>query len=213
MQPKLTGRYRKKMMKVDLHVHCKERSACARSSEEEQIVAAINSGLDAIVFTDHNRLVPEQHIQELNKKHTPFRVFGGIELGVESEDIIVLGIHDPSVEVQKWTYRELHGFVRERGGFIALVHPFRYHDTINVDLETFRPDAIEIMSSNTPKIARERIHEVSSRLEIPVLCNSDSHESSVIGRYYNIINHFPESEMGMIRLLRSGKFRCNVSYE
>jgi predicted metal-dependent phosphoesterase TrpH len=213
MESKLTKRYRKKMMKVDLHVHCKERSACGRSSEEEQIVAAIGSGLDAIVFTDHNRLVSEQHIQKLNKKHTPFRVFGGIEVSVESEDIIVLGIHDPSVEAQEWTYRELHGFVRERGGFMALAHPFRYHDTINVDLETFRPDAIEIMSNNTPRIARERIHAVSSRLGIPVVCNSDSHERSVIGRYYNIINHFPENEMGMIRLLRSGEFRCNVSYE
>jgi len=199
-------------MRIDLHVHCSERSACGRSTEEEQIIAAIESGLDAIAFTDHNRLVPERHIQELNEKYNPFRVFGGIEINVSEEDVIVLGIHDPSLEVRKWTYRKLYDFVRQNGGYMALAHPFRYHDTINIDLENLAPDAIEMMSNNTPGAAAERIYQIASRLRIPVLCNSDSHKSSNIGRYYNVINRFPEDEMELIHLLKSGEFRCSVSY-
>jgi len=45
-------------MKIDLHVHTTERSLCADSSEQEQILTAIERGLDAIVITDHGRLVP-----------------------------------------------------------------------------------------------------------------------------------------------------------
>lgn len=197
-------------MRIDLHVHCSERSACGRSTEEEQIIAAINSGLDAIVFTDHNRLVPERHIQELNEKYNPFRVFGGIEINVSEEDIIVLGVHDPSMEVRKWTYGKLYDSVRQNGGYMALAHPFRYHDTINIDLENLAPDAIEMMSNNTPGAAAERIYQIASSLSIPVLCNSDSHRSSNIGRYYNVINRFPEDEMELIHLLKSGEFRCSI---
>jgi histidinol phosphatase-like PHP family hydrolase len=210
MQLEYTERNMQDRMRIDLHVHCSERSACGRSTEEEQIMAAIDSGLDAIAFTDHNRLVPESHIQELNERYSPFRVFGGIEINVSEEDIIILGVHDPSMEVRKWTYRGLYDFVRQNGGYMALAHPFRYHDTINIDLENLAPDAIEMMSNNTPGAAAERIYQIASSLSIPVLCNSDSHRSSNIGRYYNVIDRFAEDEMELIHLLKSGEFRCSI---
>jgi len=213
MQLEYTERNMQDRMRIDLHVHCSERSACGRSTEEEQIIAAINSGLDAIAFTDHNRLVPERHIQELNEKYSPFQVFGGIEINVGGEDVIVLGIHDPSLEVRKWTYGKLYDFVRQNGGYMALAHPFRYHDTINIDLENLAPDAIEMMSNNTPAAAAEIIYQIASHLKIPVLCNSDSHNSSNMGRYYNVINRFPENEMELIHLLKLGEFRCNMEYK
>ena len=52
-------------MKIDFHVHSSERSACGGASEESQIQAAIVAGLDAIVFTDHQRLVSEYRLSFL----------------------------------------------------------------------------------------------------------------------------------------------------
>jgi len=45
-------------MEIDLHVHTVERSPCADALEDEQIVAAIDRGLDVLAFTNHECLVP-----------------------------------------------------------------------------------------------------------------------------------------------------------
>ena len=49
-------------MKIDLHVHSNERSMCSNANDDQIVRAAIEHGLDAIVFTDHNRLVPPARI-------------------------------------------------------------------------------------------------------------------------------------------------------
>jgi predicted metal-dependent phosphoesterase TrpH len=195
-------------MKIDLHVHSKERSACGRASEEQQVRAAIAAGLDAIVFTDHHCLMPLERLRELNSIHTPFRVFGGIEITTKGEDVLVLGIQDTELESSKWAYPDLHAFVRKHAGFIALAHPFRYHPQVEIEVEQFVPDAIEVRSPNIPLEAEERIRAIASRLGIPVLCNSDAHTTDMLGTHYNILQGSPSSEQELVTLLRSGRFTC-----
>ena len=197
-------------MKIDLHVHCKERSGCGKSSAEEQIIAAIESGLDAIVFTDHNLLMPEQDLRTFNAKYAPFRIFGGIEVTVADEHVIVLGVRERCIETRTWDYPQLHQFVRERGGFTALAHPFRYRDHIKMDLEAFPTDGIEVASNNTPDTEEGKIRRIAAKLKIPVLCNSDSHIRYTIGRHYNIVHRVPADEVELIHLLKAGRFQCNM---
>jgi predicted metal-dependent phosphoesterase TrpH len=196
-------------VKIDLHVHSKERSICGRASEEEQIRAAIDSGLDALVFTDHHRLISSERLQQLNEKYAPFRIFGGIEIAADGEDMLVLGVQDPALESRLWTYPALHAFVRARGGFIALAHPFRWHSTVTLDLERLAPDAIEVRSSNTPPDAEGRIRDIASRLGIPVLCNSDAHRTGQFGVHYNMLERPPADEQDLVAMLRSGQFTCS----
>jgi predicted metal-dependent phosphoesterase TrpH len=137
-------------MKIDLHVHCQERSSCGKATEEAQVQAAIAAGLDAIVFTDHHRLAPIERLEALNQQYAPFRIFGGIEITAQGEDFLVLGMRHPDLESPDWSYPALYQFVREHGGYIAMAHPFRYRKAIELDLEQFTPDAIEACSPNTP---------------------------------------------------------------
>ncbi|MGC9394990.1 MAG: PHP-associated domain-containing protein [Anaerolineae bacterium] len=196
-------------MKIDLHVHSSERSTCARSREKEQIQAAIACGLDAMVFTDHGRLVPQTHLDAQNRKYAPFRIFGGIEITVEErEDVLVLGVHDSALESRMWTYPELHTFLRRRGGWLAIAHPFRYRPTIDVDLERYPPDALEVCSMNVPRGERDRIREIAARLGIEVVCNSDAHVTESLGVAYNCLDEIPADEADLVRLLRSGAFTC-----
>jgi histidinol phosphatase-like PHP family hydrolase len=196
-------------VKIDLHVHSKERSTCGRASEEEQIRAAIDSGLDAIVFTDHHRLISSERLQQLNEKYAPFRIFGGVEIAADGEDVLVLGAQDPALESLLWSYPALHAFVRARGGFIALAHPFRWHSDLTLDLERFVPDAIEVGSLNTPRDAEGRIRDIAARLGIPVLCNSDAHNTGQLGMYFNALERAPADEQDLVALLRSGQFSCS----
>ena len=41
---------------------------CSTANDDQMVRAAIEHGLDAIVFTDHNRLVPPARIEELNRE-------------------------------------------------------------------------------------------------------------------------------------------------
>ena len=194
-------------MRIDLHVHTIERSSCAVSSEVEQILIAITRNLDAIAITDHARLVSPEHVEALNRQYAPFRIFGGIEITVrEKEDVLVLGVHDPVLESREWTYPELHTIVRDRGGWIAVAHPFRYRSTINLDLERYPPDALESCSTNIELLNQPRIREVAKQLGIPFVCNSDAHATRSLGVGYNLLKETPADEADLVRLLRTGAF-------
>lgn len=196
-------------MKIDLHVHARERSSCGRSGEEEMIQAAIAYGLDGLVFTDHQRLVPAERLIELNHKYAPFRVFGGIELSLtEGEDVLVLGVHDPALETQRWAYPALFRFVRERDGLIVLAHPFRFHEMIRIDIEQYPPDAIEIHSANIDNCNAPRIRAIAERLHLHLLCNSDAHDTQRVGIYYNELARVPRDERDLLAILKAGQYTC-----
>jgi hypothetical protein len=200
-------------MKIDLHVHTLERSSCSLASEDEQILTAIDRGLDGLAITDHDQLVPQAHIALLNRKYAPFHVFGGIEVSLqEGEHALVLGVHDPVLERAMWTYPDLHALVREQGGWLAIAHPFRFGPSINVDIERYPPDALEGCSINVPLTQASRIRELAAELGIQVICNSDAHRIRHIGAGYNLLKMndetLPLDERALIEHLKAGDFLC-----
>ncbi len=201
-------------MKIDLHVHASERSGCSSAGEEQLIRAAIAHGLDGLVFTDHHRLVDVEHLDELNNRHAPFRVFGGIEISlVEGEDVIVLGLHDPSLEERDWTYPEVWQFVRDHDGFLALVHPFRYSDHISIDIQTLPPDAIEAHSIHINRSQAQLIDRVREDLYLPGLCNSDAHRVEHVGIYCNEMEQSVETQNELLAELRAGAYSCWAAHD
>jgi predicted metal-dependent phosphoesterase TrpH len=196
-------------MKIDLHVHTREYSACGRSTAEEQIEAALAAGLDALVFADHDTLFPLARIHDFNQKYAPFRIFSGIEMSViGGEHLLVLGVHDEVLERRRWRYPELYAFIREQGGFIALNHPFRFNPEIEIEHEHFPPDAVEGFSNNITNTLQRRISHLAETLGVPILSNSDAHHKSGIGGYYNKLSRMPADEQDLIAILKAGDFRC-----
>jgi hypothetical protein len=158
------------------------------------------------VFTDHWTFVPEDHLMKLNRRYAPFRIFGGIEVSADGEDFIVIGVRDPRLGDRNLSYDELHSVVRLHNGFIALVHPFRFSSEITADIERLRPDGIEVRSTNTPVWAEQKIRNTAARLNLPLLCNSDAHHVTALGKHYNRLNRIPADESDLIVLLRTGQF-------
>jgi predicted metal-dependent phosphoesterase TrpH len=198
-------------LKIDLHVHSSERSECGTVGEEEQIRAAISSGLDGIAFSDHDRLMPLPRLKALNLKFAPFKIFCSIEVNIRfshgMEHILVVGIHDLVLESGDWSYPDLFRFVNSRQGFLALAHPFRFSSSIAVDIEHFPPDAIEVYSPNTPAWAEDRIRSTAARIGCYLLSNSDAHTTARIGKYYNDVEGSVSGESELIDLLKAGKFQ------
>lgn len=193
-------------MKIDLHVHTKERSFCGRSSEIEQIEAAIDAGLDAIAFTDHERLAPRKRLAQLNKIYAPFQIFNGIEVNVNDEHVLVFGIDDKQLERRDWRYPALHAFVKERRGLLIIAHPFRFHAALRLDVKHFPPDAIEAYSTSTPLREEKRILALADALNIATVSNSDSHAVSTLGRHYNVLDRTPTNLRDLLGLFRERHF-------
>lgn len=193
---------------IDLHVHAAERSYCSASSEGALIEAAIRAGLDAVAFTDHDRLIPEDHIAALNAKYEPFRIFRGVEMSLPGGHVLVFGVDDPALEQRSWDYPHLHALVRERGGYMALAHPYRFRRRLVIDIERYPPDALELHSHNTPASAEVRIRDLAERLDLDLLCNSDAHHVSDLGPYCNGLPAEPRDEAELVALLREGPVRC-----
>ena len=193
-------------MRIDLHVHSSERSNCGQVGEEKMIQSAVDANLNAIIFTDHERLVPKRRLNQLNKLYAPFRIFGGIEISIKKEHLLVLGIYDKKLETTEWTYPKLHAFCQKKGGFLALAHPFRFSNNIELDIKKYPLDAVELYSANTPQKAKEDIEKLAEEMHIPKLSNSDAHVSILIGKYYNILDRTPHDEEELIKILKKGEF-------
>ncbi len=190
-------------MKIDLHVHCRERSPCSVASEIDLIQRAIFAGLDAIVFTDHDRLVPVVHLAALNQRFSPFRIFGGIEITLSEEHILVFGIQDAALESRSWDYEALWRFVRQRNGFMVLAHPFRFQGYIAAPIDRFPPDAIEIHSLNTLPRNEDRIRSIAEELGLRLLSDSDAHAAASIGEYYNLVEAADDRDFQLVTALKN----------
>jgi len=199
-----TGRFA-----LDCHVHTSDASPCAIHSADMMIRRAIGCGLDGICITDHNRCLPQPRIDALNRAYAPFRVFGGIEIQIEGDHFLVLGVHDDLLEQKAWQYPELHSFVREKGGFLALAHPLRYWGGTNANLYTYRPDAIEFYSVNMKKYNRETKQELVRLANalggLKPLANSDAHSVKDYS-YCNILDSVPADESELIAMLKRGAY-------
>ncbi len=138
---------------VDCHVHTSDGSGCARDGRRQMVESAIGNGLNGIVITEHNKLTSQDIIDGLNTEYAPFRIFSGIEIRIQGDDFLVLGLHDDILERKEWEYIELYQYVRERGGYIALAHPMRYWNGVDANVYSFRPDALELYSTNIDNIS------------------------------------------------------------
>ncbi len=92
---------------------------------------------------------------------------------------------------------------------MILAHPFRWHPDLALEVERLVPDAVEVRSVNTPLGAEGRIRDIAARLGIPVLCNSDAHNTASLGMYFNALERLPADEQDLVALLRSGRFSCS----
>jgi len=202
-------------MRVDLHVHTSEYSACAISSEKEQIETAIARGLDGIALTEHGIQRKQADLDRLNRKYAPFKIFTGVEVNVVGsyEDILVIGVPDMTEynggrrEYKSiWEYQDLYKFVHERGGFIAVPHPFRHGDKVKTDVVSFVPDALELKSKNIDPGNAKLIKALARELGIKTIVASDSHHVKNTGTHHLVLHNAVHTDEDLVRELKSGQY-------
>jgi len=197
---------------LDLHCHTRERSGCSSISEEALVRRAIRQGLAGVAFTDHHRLPPPGRLEELNSKYHPFRIFTGIELSIYTagglQDFLVIGLYDPALEANGWTYIRLKEHVQKKGGWIAWAHPFRYNPILPREIKDNPPDALEIYSNNIKPALAPRIQAAAREWGCQVIGSSDAHFLEEVGSSAILLSQPAASEAELVTRLKEGDFKA-----
>jgi len=200
---------------IDLHVHTRAFSLCSNIDPEEAIREAGRVGLDAICFTEHNKLWIKEDIQKLSEKWS-FPVFCGMEVETREGHMLVFGLKE---EIDRLlSAAELKEIVDDAQGVMIAAHPFRgflifsfSSQTLTAEEASQRPylqmvPAIETCSGKSTKKENELAAEVCRKLSARAVGGSDAHTLSEIGRCVTIFEQTVKNESNLINQLKNGSY-------
>lgn len=196
-------------MKLDLHVHIKRNSSCAKQEPHQVIDEATANGIDGLVLLDHKYHVTEEDLPKSNIK-----LFRGAEVHIKNKKrniadhvIIVTKRKIPfPLKLDSNDVHHLENFKRS-DTLIFLAHPFRKSNIFAFDLTKFSPDAIEILSPNTPKESMGLIESIGFSYNMKFLSCSDSHKPGRIGKWYIDTQKFDVyTYEDLVKVVKSGLY-------
>jgi predicted metal-dependent phosphoesterase TrpH len=171
-------------MRFDLHTHTNRYSSCARATPEKMMAGAIKQNLDGIVITEHDVLWSKEEIQELREAFPQLIILRGIEVHTATgEDILVLGITEPSLFHRYMEDATLGEIIEEYQGAAILAHPYRYRDTVSSESLQLPLCAVEIASSNIRQYMAEPTFRLIERNKLRPIASSDAHWPENMGLY------------------------------
>ncbi|MHB1319698.1 MAG: PHP domain-containing protein [Anaerolineae bacterium] len=198
-------------MLIDLHVHTDRYSTCGRSSPEAMIERAMELGLDALVFTEHNLHWPVDELVALQARYPSVRLYTGTELtSAAGDDFLVYGLTERNRVGAGMEAAEILNMARRQGAAVILAHPYRYRDAVPQEIYTQPVDAIEIMSTNIYNYSHLRAVALAGELGTPSTAASDGHHADMLGLYALEVDHLPEDEHALAELIKSGEMRLRV---
>ncbi len=194
------------LRKYDFHVHTSRFSPCAHNSPEEICSRATKIGLAGIALTEHDTWWPRQDLLELRKKFPGLTILDGVEISCHEGHFLVF-LPDSAARFKTGveSILELRQLVDSHGGIIIWAHPFRYSKTIPSWLESVKPDAMEVSSSNMNGEVSVIASKVAREQRIPGLKNSDAHHVDTLGKFYNELEVRISENEDLIRMIRKSK--------
>jgi predicted metal-dependent phosphoesterase TrpH len=197
-------------MKIDLHVHVKRTSRCAKEDIEPMAQKLKELGITGMVALDHNYQTTKEECSLAEKAVGGMRIFRGTEVNVYDEDVVIISDQTmdflPPYKSSLTDLDKLQKWVDDTDSLTILAHPFRWHDDISFDLKKFRPHAIEIASRHVNLINRFRILKVAKDNNMLLVSTSDAHKSRQLGGFCVDLDNFASDEKNLIKEIKSGKY-------
>jgi len=197
-------------MKIDLHVHVRKVSNCAKETPEAMAKQALEKGLDGIVILDHNYQVSREECDQIEKAVPGIRVFGGIELGVFDEHVVIIPTETIDFAPEYRRYMDdvkfLKDWVDRTGSLAILAHPYRYHTSITFDMNIFTPHAVEVAGRHVRKSDRMQIRELAKKYDMGMVSVSDAHKTRQLGGYCVNTYYDIDNEKELISCVKRGNY-------
>lgn len=174
-------------MKVELHCHTNRYSACAQTSPEETVEALVEREYQAVYFTEHDAVWPENEIRDINDAYPEIRIFPGLEITLEHGDfqhLIVLGTSNPKYLELAGKPAALIAKARSEGLLTVLAHPFRTEGGHAILDENIEPDAMEFWTCNQKHGLSALAREEAAERGLPLINAGDVHSTSCMDLFW-----------------------------
>ncbi|MSR55602.1 MAG: PHP domain-containing protein [Gemmataceae bacterium] len=195
-------------MKFDLHMHTRRYSPDSIIDPFELVKRAKEIGLDGIVITEHDRLWPEEELDELRRAAPGLVVLGGVEVSGRNGDMLCYGVTNLDRLKRGTAWGELCREVEAQGGVAVAAHPYRWGQDFEGLLRDQAPllSGLEMMSNNMDIGLRRlaaRFFEQNPRFA--TLGNSDAHEIDVVGCCYTQFDAEIREMPNLVQAIRERK--------
>jgi len=192
-------------MKVELHLHTRRYSFCARNSPEAMMRGLIEADYDAVFLTEHDQVWQPDELAALRKEFPELRIFPGLELTLDEQHLLILGTTETDW-LDMTDEAEILARARRDHFATILAHPFRWAGGDAMLRAGRLPDAIECRSGNQRGPMSLRAQEAADRLSLPAVHADDAHGLTMIGKFW-IETARPLDRPGDIRdILLAGEY-------
>ena len=196
------------MMKFDLHMHTRRYSPDSEIDPFDLVRRALEVGLDGIVITEHDRLWPEDELDELRAAAPGLVVLGGVEVSARDGDVLCYGVTSLTSLRRGTRWAALCRAVGEQAGVAVAAHPYRWGQNLDALWDTEQPAlaGLEMMSNNMDADMRRKTAAFrSAHPGLTGLGNSDAHELPVVGHCYTEFDAEIRTIADLVAAIRSGK--------
>jgi predicted metal-dependent phosphoesterase TrpH len=204
------------MMTFDLHMHTRRYSPDSEIDPFELVRRAKEIGLDGIVITEHDRLWPEEELEELRAAAPGLVVLGGVEVTGLGGDLLCYGVTDLGNLGRGMPWAELCREVRRQGGVAVAAHPYRWAQDFDALIRDQQPElgGLETMSNNMdPDLRRRAAAFLERHPQYATLGNSDAHELGVVGVCYTEFAARIQTPADLVRAILELKARARARDE
>lgn len=189
-------------MLIDLHCHTSRFSACSSLAPEALAIAARRAGLDALCFTEHDRLWPKADLDQLAAE-TGILLLRGVEVTTEAGHVLVFGLD--SLPPGAFFARGLVAAVREAGGLVVLAHPARSGQPALAGGEVATLfDAVEVLNGSDGPGQNRAAVALARHTPLPGIAGSDCHSPSEVGTVATVLPRPVATERELVEVLRLG---------
>lgn len=195
-------------MKFDLHMHTRRYSPDSIIDPFELVKRAQDIGLDGIVITEHDRLWPEEELEELRRAAPGLVVLGGVEVSGRNGDMLCYGVTNLDRLKRGTAWGSLCREVQAQGGVAVAAHPYRWGQVFEELLRDESPQlsGLEMMSNNMDASLRRLASAFYERnTQFATLGSSDAHELDVVGCCYTEFDAQIRTMADLVKAIRDCK--------
>lgn len=172
------------MYRYDLQVHT-DASPCSRATPEDVVDAAIETGLDGIVVTDHDTMT---NVGAVQKAAPPeLAVVPGVEVSTTDGHVLAIDVSDPP---PRFDIASVVDEIHDQDGFAIPSHPF---DSLRENCGNRLQEVVDMIDAVETVNSRclwgrfnERAAEFAARHDLPTTGGSDAHFPFEVGRAYTV---------------------------
>lgn len=192
-------------LRIDCHVHTAA-SFDSTAPIDAVLEAAVASGLDGLVITDHDRIDAALDARA-RAPAAELVVLPGVEVSTADGHLLAIGVTDRPRAGRSLTATV--AAVRDQGGIAVVPHPFQRsrHGAAAAAIDDC--DGVETFNAHTVTGVRNwQAARFAGRAGYPRFGGSDAHTPAMIGAGYTVVEATAPTERAVLAAMRAGRTRA-----